>query len=539
MEMNPFRLDVFKNLFASVADEMGVTLGRAAYSVNIKERKDFSCALFDERGRMISQAAHIPVHLGSMPMAVKAAMEIPAGPNDVIIHNDPFFGGTHLPDVTLVKPVFIGGRRRFFTACRAHFSDIGGMTPGSMPVSRDIFQEGLILPPMKLTQEVRWILLANVRNWREVSGDLAALTASCETGAKRLRDLVSRYGLTTVNRYAEGLQVYARRWMQKAIATIPPGRFRFEDELDDDGVGGPPTKIRVWIARIGDGVRVDFTGSDRQVPGNLNAVYAVTCSAVLYCFRCLVDEEIPLNEGAAQPISVIAPWGTVVNARRPAAVTAGNVETSQRIVDVVFGALAKALPRRIPAASQGTMNNVSFGGDGFAYYETLAGGMGASPRRDGASGVHSHMTNTLNTPIEAFEHAYPVRIGEYGLRRGSGGKGKHRGGDGLVRSYEFLVPAQVSVISERRRKGPYGLKGGKAGKPGRNLLNKRPLPSKANFDVKSGDVLRIETPGGGAWGGKRERVSERVRECVFSPVLDENSRVGGRWSRSAVSGSRR
>ena len=506
MAVDPFRLEVFKNLFASVAEEMGATLGRAAYSVNIKERKDFSCAVFDARGRMISQAAHIPVHLGSMPLSVAAALGVEAGAGEVVVLNDPYRGGTHLPDVTLVKPVFIGRRRRFFVACRAHFSDIGGMTPGSMPVSRDLFQEGLVLPPVKLTPEVRAILVANVRNPREVDGDLAALEASCLTGERRLVEMCGRYGFAIVQRYADGLQAYGRRWMESAIRAIPRGLWSFVDELDDDGVGGPPTKIRVTIRRRGGRAVVDFTGSDPQVPGNVNAVYAVTLSAVLYCFRCLVEEEIPLNAGAAEAVEVVAPLGTVVNARPPAAVTAGNVETSQRIVDVVFGGLAKGLPTRIPAASQGTMNNVSFGGKGFSYYETIAGGMGASPRRDGASATHSHMTNTLNTPIEAFEHGYPVRVERYAIRRGSGGPGRTRGGDGIVRQYRFLAPAQVSVISERRRAGPYGLGGGARGKPGKNLLNGKALPAKANFDVKAGDVLRIETPGGGGHGRPKSRV---------------------------------
>ncbi len=500
MAVEPLRLEVFKNLFSSVAEEMGATLGRAAYSVNIKERKDFSCAVFDARGRMIAQAAHIPVHLGSMPLSVKAAIEVDPRAGEVVVVNDPYRGGTHLPDVTLVRPVFVGSRRRFFTASRAHFSDIGGMAPGSMPVSRDLYQEGLVLPPVKLTPEVRAILVANVRNPREVDGDLAAQMAACATGERRLLEIAGRYGLATVDRYAEALQAYGRRWMAEAVRRIPAGRWRFEDRMDDDGVSGRPARIRVMIERKGDRVRVDFEGSDPQVPGNVNAVYAVTLSAVLYCFRCLVEEEIPLNAGAAEAIEVIAPLGTVVNARPPAAVTAGNVETSQRIVDAVFGALAKALPGRIPAASQGTMNNVSFGGDGFAYYETVAGGIGASARRDGASATHSHMTNTLNTPIEAFEHAYPVRIEEYGVRRGSGGAGRHCGGDGIVRQYRFLVPAQLSIISERRTTAPYGLAGGGAGKPGRNLLNGRPLGAKVNVEVGEGAVLRVETPGGGGFG---------------------------------------
>jgi N-methylhydantoinase B len=495
MSINAYRLEVFKNLLAGVADEMGVVLGRSAYSVNIKERKDYSCAVFDGRGRMIAQAAHIPVHLGSMPLSVQAAIRrFTFKPDDLIVVNDPYQGGTHLPDVTFVRPVFSGKRLEFFTACRAHYSDIGGMAPGSMPVSTDLYQEGFVLPPVRLTAEVRALLLANVRNPREVEGDVAAQEACCETGARRLLDLLARYG-HELRRYAEALQDYARRRMVAAIRKIPRGRFWFEDFLDDDGITDRRIRIRATVERRGDRVRVDFSGSDGQVAGNVNSVYAVTLSAVLYCFRCLVPDDIPLNAGAAEPIEVVAPRGSVVNAQHPAAVTAGNVETSQRIVDVVFGALRKALPGVIPAASQGTMNNFSFGGAGFAYYETIAGGMGARPGLDGVPGVHTHMTNTLNTPIEAMEHAYPVRVTEYRFRANSGGRGRRqRGGDGIVREIEFLAPAQVSIVSDRRKTRPYG---SPPGKPGRNTLNGRLLPGKVNFRVGAGDRVRIETPGGG------------------------------------------
>jgi N-methylhydantoinase B len=487
-------LEVFKNLLAGVADEMGVVLGRSAYSVNIKERKDYSCAVFDARGRMIAQAAHIPVHLGSMPLSVQAAIrKFTFKPDDLIVLNDPYQGGTHLPDVTFVRPVFAGKRLEFFTACRAHYSDIGGMSPGSMPVSTDLYQEGFVLPPVRLTPEVRELLLANVRNPREVEGDVAAQEACCATGARRLLDLLARYG-SELRRASDALQDYARRRMVAAIRKIPRGRFSFEDALDDDGISDRPIRIRASVERRGDRVRVDFSGSDGQVAGNVNSVYAVTLSSVLYCFRCLVPDDIPLNAGAAEPIEVVAPEGSVVNARPPAAVTAGNVETSQRIVDVVFGALRKALPGVIPAASQGTMNNFSFGGAGFAYYETIAGGMGARPGLDGVSGVHTHMTNTLNTPIEAMEHAYPVRVTEYRLRANSGGRGRVCGGDGIVREVEFLAPAQVSIVSDRRKTRPYG---SPPGKPGRNTLNGRLLPGKVNFRVRAGDRVRIETPGGG------------------------------------------
>jgi N-methylhydantoinase B/oxoprolinase/acetone carboxylase alpha subunit len=495
MSVFRYKLGVFRGLFEGAAEEMGVVLGRSASSVNIKERRDYSCAVFDGRGRMIAQAAHIPVHLGSMPLSVEAAVRaVPLRPGDLVVVNDPYRGGTHLPDVTFVRPVFIGRRLEFFTACRAHYSDIGGMSPGSMPVSTDLVQEGFILPPVRLTPEVRSLLLANVRNPREVEGDVAAQEASCEAGARRLAGLVRSYGLREVRRWSGALQDYARRRMVAAVRRIPRGRFRFEDVLDDDGVSAGPVLLRACVERRGDRVRVDFAGSAPQVRGNVNAVYAVTLSSVLYVFRCLVPDDIPLNAGAAEPIEVVAPAGTVVNALPPAAVTAGNVETSQRIVDVVFGALRKALPDLVPAASQGTMNNFSFGGSGFAYYETIAGGMGARPGKHGVSGVHTHMTNTLNTPIEALEHAYPVRVTEYRLRHGSGGRGRFRGGDGIVREFEFLADADASIVSDRRRSRPWG---DPPGRPGRNSLNGRPLPAKVNFRVRPGDRVRIETPGGG------------------------------------------
>jgi N-methylhydantoinase B len=499
MSINKIDLEVFRHLFAGVAEEMGLVLGRCASSVNIKERRDYSCAVFDGKGRMISQAAHIPVHLGSMPLSVEAALRSGAleGGRPVVL-NDPFRGGTHLPDVTLVVPVGAGRRRDFIVACRAHYSDIGGMSPGSMPVSTDLYQEGLIMPPLPLTAEVRALLLANVRTPRDVEGDLAAQEACCEAGVRRLRELGSRHGPRLLEA-ARATQAYSRRHMEAALRRIPSGRYRFTDELDDDGVSGRPVKIRVCIERRGRRVLVDFAGTDPQTPGNVNCVRAVTLSATLYVFRCLVPEDIPLNAGAAAPILLRTPRGSVVDALPPAAVTAGNVETSQRIVDALLGALRRARPDLIPAASQGTMNNLSFGGmhqgRPFAYYETIAGGMGARPTRDGVSGVHTHMTNTLNTPIEAFELAYPVRLSEYRLRRGSGGRGRrHRGGEGIVRALEFLAPAQVSLITERRRSRPWG---DPPGKPGRNTLNGRPLPGKAAFGVKPGDRVRIQTPGGG------------------------------------------
>ena len=497
---DPVRLEVFKNLFSSIAEEMGAILGRAACSANIKERKDYSCALFDERGGMIAQAAHIPVHLGSMPLSVQAALEV-GGKRDILL-NDPFHGGTHLPDVTLVHPVFLRGKLAYFTACRAHWSDIGGETPGSMSVATRLSQEGIVIPPSPLTPRLRRKILRAVRNPGEVAGDLDAQLACCRTGGRRLEQLVSRYGRGTTDRFAAALQDYSRQRMEKAIRKIPPGRFRFEDVMDDDGVGGGPVRIRVSVHRRGSRVNVDFTGTDLQVAGNINAVYAVTLSAVLYCFRCLVPDDIPLNAGAAECIRVVAPEGSVVNARPPAAVAAGNVETSQRIVDVVFGALAQALPDVIPAASQGTMNNLSFGGKGFAYYETIAGGMGARPSAPGVSGVQTHMTNTMNTPIEAMEHTFPVRVLANHLRKNSGGKGLHAGGDGIVRELQFLETTEVSILSDRRKSRPWGLHGGKPGKPGRNFLDGKHLPAKVHVKVKPGGRIRIETPGGGGFGIK-------------------------------------
>ena len=368
------------------------------------------------------------------------------------------------------------------------------MAPGSMPVSRDMYQEGLILPPTILSGPVRGILLANVRHPGEVEGDLAAQEASCAIGDRGLRELVERHGYPEMKRYCDALRRYAQKLVEGAIARIPPQTFRFEDEMD----GGIP--IRVSIRRRGRRVRVDFTGSAPQVDSNVNAVHAVTMSAVLYCFRCLIREDVPLNAGFAAPIEVVAPKGSIVNARPPAAVTGGSVETSQRIVDVVFGALAKALPREIPAASAGTMSNFSFGGPGFAYYETIAGGMGARPNASGVDAVQTHMTNTMNTPVEALEHAYPIRVRAYRVRRGSGGRGRHRGGDGVVREVEFLEDAQVSILSDRRTSRPYGLAGGKPRSPGRDFIGGRRVAGKVNTRVRAGQRVRIETPGGGGYG---------------------------------------
>ena len=588
MPTDPITLEIFKHLFASVAEEMGVTLRRTAYSPNIKERLDFSCALFDGEGRLLAQAAHIPVHLGAMPASVRSAIErcSPFAPGDVVILNDPYLGGTHLPDITLVSPVFIGagaglapahsgdredappgdrnslaslgalrrGTPLLYVASRAHHADVGGMSPGSMPLSSEIYQEGLIIPPVKIVdagkanQAVLDLILRNVRTPGERRGDLDAQLAAHEVGARRAGEIVARYGLQTTLACAAALIEYAERLTRHAIASMPAGAYTFEDYLDDEDISNfkhqisnsqtpipkpakravqPPTSnlqlpipnyhspitIRVILTIEGDSLSVDFTGSSPAVRGNLNAVRAIVESAVYYCVRCVVGamghDDAPTNAGAFAPIRVIVPEGSVLDAKAPHAVAGGNVETSQRIVDAVFGALARALPDLIPAASQGTMNNLTFGGvraDGapFAYYETMGGGAGAGPLRDGASGIHVHMSNTLNTPIEALELAFPLRVRQYAIRRGSGGAGLHRGGDGLIREIEFLAPVTATLLGERRAARPYGLSGGEPGAPGENALIREGvtsrLPGKVQLQLDAGDVLSIRTPGGGGWG---------------------------------------
>ena len=477
--MDPAQLEVFRYALTAVAEEMGAVLGRSAYSVNIRERKDYSCAIFNADGDMLAQAAHIPVHLGAMPLSVQWALRElpPMAPGDVILLNDPYRGGTHLPDVTILMPVWVDDELRFFTANRAHHADIGGMSPGSMPLASEIFQEGLIIPPVflyrqgRMVEEVRRLFLANVRTPGEREGDLMAQVAACRVGARRLEELCRRYGSVTVLELGAALMDYSERLMAEALKDLPEGRWEFEDVLDDDGIDPEPVVIRAAVAWNGHVVDVDFTGSSPQRRGAVNAVYAVTLSAVRYCFRCLLNEEAPTNDGLFRRIRVTAPEGSVVHAVHPAAVSSGNVETSQRIVDVVFGALAQALPDRIPAASAGTMSNFTFGGTvngtPFTFYETIAGGAGGGPHGPGESAVQTHMTNTMNTPVEALEMRVPVRIRRYRIRTGSGGAGRHRGGDGILREFEFLVPCRVGLTADRHRRGPYGLQGGAPGNPGR------------------------------------------------------------------------
>jgi N-methylhydantoinase B/oxoprolinase/acetone carboxylase alpha subunit len=516
-KVDPIELELFKNVFVAISEEMAAVLGRTALSPNIKERKDFSCALFNRAGETLAQGSHIPVHLGAMPLSVQAALRAVAfEKGDLVILNDPYRGGTHLPDITCISPVFLGGKLEFFVANRAHHSDVGGMTPGSMPLATELFQEGLIIPPLKLytrgrlNRDVFDLILANVRTPDERRGDLQAQVAANDIGRTRIAEAVGRFGIGKVRLYAGLIQNYSERFLRQTLRDIPDGEYAFEDRLDDDGISDRPIRIAVRIAVRGDRAVVDFAGSAPQTTGGVNANFAITCSAVLYVFRCLVEEDIPFNTGLMRPLSILAPKASIVNADFPAACAGGNVETSQRIVDVLLGALAKAVPERIPAASQGTMNNIAFGGYDpgrkrhFAYYETIGGGMGAGATGPGLSGVHTHMTNSLNTPIEALENYLPLKIRSYALRKGSGGRGSNSGGEGIVREYEFSVPVDLTVISERRRFAPYGAGGGGEAATGRNAVESRgrsrPLGGKGNVKLARGDILRIETPGGGGYG---------------------------------------
>jgi N-methylhydantoinase B len=539
MAGDPIELEIFKNIYHSIAEEMGAALRRTAFSPNIKERRDYSCAVFDGAGEVIAMGDHMPVHLGSMPMSVRAALErLPLAAGDMAMLNDPFCGGTHLPDITLVAPFYAVGPRAkpgkapsFFVASRAHHADVGGAFPGSMGPCREIYQEGLRIPPVRLMRagkmddDVFALVLNNVRTPQEREGDLGAQIAACHTGLTRLEEICRRYGLRHVTAAGRELLDYSERMMRAFLAQVPPGTYRAEDALDDDGVSGQPVRIAVAItfrksAKAGPLVTVDFTGSAPQVEGAINAVEAITWSACFYVFRCLLAEDVPATAGLMRPIQVIAPSGTVVNARPPAAVAGGNVETSQRIVDVLLRALAEAIPQRIPAAASGTMNNLTIGGtdprtgEPFAYYETVAGGMGARPTKPGVSGVHTHMTNSLNTPAEALEYAYPLRVRRYSLRPGSGGKGKHRGGDGIVREIEVLADSDVTLLADRRQSRPYGLQGGEAGAAGRTEVlrqdgTSQQLAGKASVRLKAGERIRVETPGGGAWGVSSGRSSGR------------------------------
>ncbi len=524
--IDPVTLEVLRNQLESIAEEMGQTLIRGAYSPNIKERRDCSTALFDARGRMVAQAEHIPVHLGAMPAAVDAVREHDPNPGDVFVLNDPFTGGTHLPDVTLVSPIApeIQGIEREdgnaetrpivgYAVSRAHHADVGGMTPGSMPAgAREIYQEGLRLPPTRLVEDgeprtdVRSLLLANVRNPRERRADLRAQLAANDRAERRIAALFAEHGRETVLEGFDAVIDYSRDRIEADIAALPDGSYEATDVLEGDGVTEAAIEITVSVTVDGETIDVDFTGTADQLAGNLNAPLAVATSAVYFVVRCVTDPEIPPNHGCYAPIDVHAPEGSLLNPTPPAAVVGGNVETSQRVTDVVFAALAEAVPDRVPAQGQGTMNNLTIGArDGsFTYYETIGGGSGARADNDGMDGVQVGMTNTLNTPIEALETEYPLRVERYALRPDSGGRGRFRGGLGLERSVTVETDATVSLLTERRRHPPKGVAGGENGATGGNLIDGEPVPAKTTLDVTAGTTVTVRTPGGGGHGDPAE-----------------------------------
>ena len=484
-------LQVLGSALRAVAEEMGTVLVRSAFSANIKERRDCSAALFAADGRMIAQAEHIPVHLGAMPEAVAAVLEREPALGEVFILNDPFRGGTHLPDITLVSRTELG-----FAVTRAHHADVGGMEPASLPAgSTELFQEGLVIPPVRLEQDVLALLLANMRNPDERRGDLRAQLAAHRLADERIHELCERRGRERVAEAMDELFAYAERRVRAAIRELPDGRWEAVDVLEAQG---GELELRASVSIAGDEIEIDFAGTAPQHEGNLNCPLAVTRSACFFVVRALTDPDAPASGGAFAPVRVLAPPGTLVNAHAPAAVVAGNVETSCRIVDVVLRAFGEAI--EVPAQGQGTMNNLAFGNARFTYYETIAGGQGACPQAAGPSAVHVTMSNTLNTPVEALELSYPLRVERYALRRGSGGAGRFRGGDGVVRELRALEPCRFSVVSERRARGPQGARGGEPGTPGRNRLNGEELPAKATLQLQAGDVVTIETPGGGGLG---------------------------------------
>ena len=509
--MNTIELSLFSSRLTAVCDEMGAVLRRAAFSTNIKDRLDFSCAVFGPDGGLCAQAAHIPVHLGSMAFAMQGLV---AGtnwaPGDVVIVNDPFLGGTHLPDITLISPVYAAGVLAGFVANRAHHADIGADTPGSMPISCSLEEEGLVIPPTHLQRAgqadagVLQRIVDATASPVQMQGDLAAQLSANRAGEQRLAELAGSSGLGAFKAGLAAVNRYGARLAEEALAGLPEGRYHFQDVMDDDGLGSEDIPLAVTLDVRGGEVGVDFTGTASQVGGNINCPLSVTAAGVFYVFRCLMPAHTPACAGSFQGIHLTAPEGCLVNARWPAAVAAGNVETSSRIVDVVMGALAQALPDRVPAASQGTMNNLAMGaraeGLCWDYYETMGGGMGAGSHRPGLNATQSHMTNTLNTPIEVLEMDFPLRVNRYQLRSGSGGPGKHRGGDGLVREFEFHAPAVVTLLTERRRRQPWGLQGGGAGTAGENRYNGKLLPGKITLQVREGEQITVATPGGGGWG---------------------------------------
>jgi len=521
--IDPIELAVFQSAVHSIAEEMGAALRRTALSPNIKERRDYSCAIFDGQARVIAMGDHMPVHLGSMPMSVEAAIAaIPFAPGDIAILNDPYSGGTHLPDITMVLPVFANSNNSpsFYVANRAHHADIGGAFAGSMGPASEIFAEGLRIPPIRivragqLDREMLDFILLNVRTAQEREGDLQSQVGACRVGERRILELYEKYGQAKLQSLIEELLDYSERLVCAQLRTLPAGSFQAQDFLDNDGVTEEPIKIAVTLDIDPEAaqIRIDFTGSAPQVQGSVNAVRSIALSACFYVLRCLLQEDAPATAGVLRPLTLITPAGSIVNALPPSPVAGGNVETSQRIVDVLLRALAQAIPARIPAASAGTMSNLTVGGLDprtdlhFTYYETAAGGMGARPGIDGISGVQTHMTNSLNTPVEALEYAYPFRVRRYVYRRNSGGAGKYRGGDGLIREIELLADAQVTLLADRLNFQPYGLEGGGPGQSGRatvtpaNGAHPIELAGKCSRKLQKGDVLRLETPGGGGWG---------------------------------------
>lgn len=506
--MNAIELNLFSSRIEAVCDEMGAVLRRTAFSPNIRDRLDFSCAIFDANGELCAQAAHIPVHLGSMAYAMGGIVSrIEWCEGEMVVVNDPFLGGTHLPDVTVIAPLFVAGQLAAFVANRAHHADIGSDTPGSMPIATRLEDEGVIIAPTVLVRNGEIdraqldALLGSERH--ELHGDFSAQVSANRAGVQRLKTLVECMGIEVWRRGIDDLNEYAQRLAESALSVIPEGRYTFQDCLDDDGVGNNDLIINATVEVKQRRIHVDFNGTAMQTPGNVNCPLSVAAAAVYYVFRCLMPAQTPACAGAFRPISLSAPLGSLLNAERPAAVAAGNVETSTRVVDVICGALAQALPEAMPAASHGSMNNLAMGARGarrWDYYETIGGGMGAGAHGGGLSGVQTHMTNTLNTPIEVLERHYPLRVRRYALRKESGGAAAHRGGDGLIREFEFLGDAQVTLLTERRRHAPWGLAGGEAGARGENRLNGEVLPGKCSVMVKYGDQLTLATPGGGGWG---------------------------------------
>jgi N-methylhydantoinase B len=515
--LNNIELSLFTSRLDAVCDEMGAVLQRAAFSPNIRDRLDFSCAVFNSEGELCAQAAHIPVHLGSMAYAMQSIVsQLDWHDGDMVIVNDPFLGGTHLPDITVIAPVFFEGELLAFIANRAHHADIGADSPGSMPLSKSLEEEGLVIPPTHLIQKGELNnkfldeILNSIRSGHAAKGDFSAQISANHAGVERLQSLIT--SLASSNGASEFLTAlselndYGERLARSVINEIPDGEYTFSDVMDDDGLGNVDLTINATIKINKHNVSVDFKGTTAQTEGNINCPLSVAAAAVYYVFRCLMPRQTPACAGSFRPISITAPEGCLLNAKRPAAVAAGNVETSTRIVDVVMGALAQALPDKIPAASHGSMNNLAMGSiqENWDYYETIGGGMGASSVSSGIDAVQTHMTNTRNTPIEVMESNYPVRIKQYAIREESGGEGQHHGGNGLVREFEFLKPANVTLLTERRTHQPWAINNAAAGESGQNLLNGKNLPPKTCFDVQAGDCLTIKTPGGGGWNKLKE-----------------------------------